>query len=101
MYETLWGVNSSDTWHFSSTQNLMKLKSTLSITQLDPFKVFNFTLIYFEKVGLEEIEKCKIAIFQHQILNLETSLWKVVKNIWSTEAILLSKIVDCNGKFKS
>ena len=42
----------------------MKLKSTLSITQLDPFKVYNFKIqfIYFQKVGLEEIEKCKIVI---------------------------------------
>ena len=60
-----------------------------------PFQGLFYTqFIYFEKVGLEEIEKCKIAIFQHQILNLETSIQKVVKNIWSTEGIFLSKIIE-------
>ena len=47
-----------------------------------------------QKVELEEIEKEENCLNQYQIFNLEPSPWKVVKNIWSAEGILLGKIIE-------
>ena len=46
-------------------------------------------VLYLFKVGLEEIEKLEIDTKRCEKLTLETWNWKVMKNIWSVEHILL------------
>ena len=48
----------------------------------------------FNKVGLEEIEKFSNPSNQYQILSFETWNWKVDENIWSSDYILVDKLLD-------